>query len=798
MSSRSLYLGIFLLSCAIITFELSITRLLSVTLYYHLAFLVISIVMLGLSLGAMLIYCWKDKFPQEKVASLLSKYSLYFAVLAPLSTVVHVLMPLELSARVLYAACILVTCALLCASVICAGVCTCLVLTRFPEKTGRLYAADLAGAAFGCYVFVLTLGPLDGVSETFLVGALGCLAAFFFAAKGSAPDKWSAGGTAVFLTAAIVNSYCVGTLNSGLRINWMHGTYTGIPMLEKWSPIGRITVSKDSDQLMGYRTLGYSEIGPQAMVRGLNIDIDGSARTVMLQYNGKPADFRFLQHDLVYFAHHLRRNADVLIIGSGGGKDVVAALSFDQAKVKGVELNGNTLSVVNKKYADFTGHLNEIKNVSFVNDEGRHFVSTSPDKYDIIMMSLIDTWAATSSGAFILSENCLYTVEAWTDFLRHLKPHGIYTVSRWYRGEPPAEMLRTVSLAGAALKALNISNPEKHLILVKNGKGEVATGTLMVSPDEFSDDDVNRVKEVCRQMKFECILAPGMPHSQAFSDVINQTENLHDSTLNFAASTDDSPFFFNMVKLSGLSSIMNKDVIDANWQAVLILFGAVVLAVYGSFLLTVMPLRISKEKIDRRAVELGFYFFGIGLGFMFVEISQIQKLIVVLGHPTYGITCVLFTLLLMGGMGSLSTKYLLKTEASARALIFALIIALLLFGIFANQIFPLLHNASTFERIGLAALILAVPGFCMGFAFPLGMRFVNEDKESLAPWFWGLNGAGSVCGSVIALFISMNAGITSLFWTGFACYCISLVSYLLLSRKQVTVDNFAANDATSK
>ncbi|MCC6425165.1 MAG: hypothetical protein IT447_16950, partial [Phycisphaerales bacterium] len=501
MSSRSLYLGIFLLSAAIITFELSLTRLLSVTLYYHLAFLVISIVMLGLSLGAMLIYCRPGRFPQERIASILANYSLLFAVLAPLSTVVHVLMPLQMSERIVYALCILVTCILLCASVICAGICTCLVLTRFPERTGRLYAADLAGAALGCYIFVLTLGPLDGVSETVLVGAIGCLAAWFFAAKGSPPSKWGASGAVALSALAILNSYCVGSLNSGLRINYMHGAYAGIPMLERWSPIGRITVSKDSDQLLAYKTLGYSQVGPTALVRGLNIDIDGSARTVMLEYGGKPDDVRFLQYDLVYFAHHLRKNADVLVIGSGGGKDVVAALAFDQAKVKGVELNPNTLNIVNKTYADFTGHLNEIKNVSFVNDEGRHFVSTSNDKYDIILMSLIDTWAATSSGAFILSENCLYTVEAWTDFLKHLKPKGIYTVSRWYRGDPPAEMLRTVSLAGAALKALHVEKPERHIILVKNGHGPIATGTLLVSPDEFSDDDVKHVKELCEKMK---------------------------------------------------------------------------------------------------------------------------------------------------------------------------------------------------------------------------------------------------------------------------------------------------------
>ena len=253
------------------------------------------------------------------------------------------------------------------------------------------------------------------------------------------------------------------------------------------------------------------------------LDIDAAASTVLTDYRGDLKNVDYLRHDLVNFAHHLRPNADVLVVGAGGGRDILSALVFDQKSVTAVEINGNTIAAVNGPFGDFTGHLDRDPRVKFVNDEARSYVGRTESRFDIIQISMIDTWAATSAGAYVLAENSLYTVEAWTNFLSHLTPRGILAVSRWYFRDRPGEVYRMTSLAAAALKELGVPDPRGHILIVRNmgrnaegGSEPDGVGTMLVSREPLSNSDVPTAERVAGEMGFEVVLTPTASIDPAF------------------------------------------------------------------------------------------------------------------------------------------------------------------------------------------------------------------------------------------------------------------------------------------
>src|SRR5918997_5314823 len=203
-------------------------------------------------------------------------------------------------------------------------------------------------------------------------------------------------------------------------------------------------------------------------VNQLSMVIDSTAGTVLTRYTGDPDETDALRYDVTNLAHYARQDGDVLVVGVGGGRDVLSALEFDQRSVTGVEINGDILDITNGRYGDFTGHLDRHPKVDFVNDEARSYLARTDERFDIIQISLIDTWAATSAGAYALSENSLYTTEAWGEFFDSLDEGGILSVSRWFDfvgAERPLEMYRTASLASQALVEHGVENPRDHMLI---------------------------------------------------------------------------------------------------------------------------------------------------------------------------------------------------------------------------------------------------------------------------------------------------------------------------------------------
>ncbi len=427
--------------------------------------------------------------------------------------------------------------------------------------------------------------------------------------------------------------------------------------------------------------------------------------------------------------------------------------------------------------------------MKFVNDEARSYIARTKDKFDIIQVSLIDTWAATVAGAFTLSENSLYTVEAWKTFLRHLTPCGVLTFSRWYLRDCPGEIYRLTSLACASLSGLGIQDPRNHIFIARrmSEKGDDqpdGVGTILVSREPFSNSDLDTLEAVVRKMQFDIVLSPRFSIDKNFTMITsgkNRERFMREFPINISAPTDDSPFFFYMMKLKNMfyRNLERRGLMAFNMQAVRVLSTLFLIVSALTFFCILLPLVLrSGGALPIKHFPLLVFFASIGFGFMFIEISQMQRLIVFLGHPVYGLSVVLFALLLSSGLGSCVTHKMRASGKGPIACLLALLCMLVIFGVCTNKIRNIFEASPTFMRICVSAGMLSMLGFFMGMPFPLGIKLAARRLDLITPWLWGVNGAASVCASVAGSVIAMNFSISAAYWTGFFCYLVAFGAFI--------------------
>lgn len=798
--SRRLCAGVFFVSLATLMLELLLTRIWSVTMWYHFAFVSISIAMFGMTVGAIAVYLLPVFFSREKVLKHLFTAALAFSMSIVLSFLTQLSMPFFPDRSLVGIFSLGLLYIVVSTPFVLSGICITLALTKLPQFVERTYASDLCGAALGCLTLLWVLNFTDGPTAVFfsaLCAAVGSLCFLPFAGgvklrSGKAAICWCI----LLLLFCLGNSYLVGKQSSVLRLIWVKGRFEEKPLYEKWNTFSRVAVFGDPNALEEPFFWGGSPTFLKPPVKQLHMTVDAFYSTVMPHFVGDLSEVEYLKYDVTNIAHYLRNNAYVLIVGSGGGRDVLSSLAFGQRKVKAVEINGNALEAVNGRFGDFTGHLDRNPKVEIVNDEARSYISRQNDHFDIIQLSVIDTGAATGSGAYALTENSLYTREAWSTFLDKLTPDGIITCSRWYYPEMPGEIYRLCALARSALKQVGVADPGKCIVIVKSkldtsGPKSAYIATVLVSRSPFSSKDLIRIEEISKKLDFEIVYSPEKRDNTVIADIVDgeNLERLAQSLpVRIDAPSDDSPFFFYMLKRAwpGQKRLFTAgtDALYTNAETMLSQLSLVVAILTASCIL--LPLKLSREKIDlRKEGSLLLFFSLIGFGFMFVEISQLQRLIIFLGHPSLGLSVVLFTLLFSGGIGCLCTQ-LFAIAASQKRSAYAMAslpTVLMVFGVGSAAIFQQFSQAQDMERILVAASMLFPVGFFMGMAMPCGLRLASSYRPALMPWLWGANGATSVMASVLAVFVAVSFGIAASFWLGVACYVLAVLCYFVTIRQ---------------
>jgi SAM-dependent methyltransferase len=792
MRFRPFCLGVGLASAATIGLELTLTRIFSVTMYYHFAFMVISVAMLGLSVAGVSIYLFPKLFERREPLAA-AVFMLAFAVLVPWTLKTTLANPLSLDhwrqnlgrLGLLYAAAGL--------SMLSSGFAISLAIASARERIGTVYACDLVGAALGCVLVIPTLGGLGGPGAVIVCGALGALAAVSFALSAEGPRvprRVLAGLGAVGALALFALGAGEGSAHRfGAARNPEKFLGNRKVELERWNSFSQITVTP----------------APPRDHKWIFIDADAATRiwSGNIKQAGWQAPRRFGEVRVAALAYAIRHDGTALIIGPGGGTDVISALAHGAPRVVGVEVNPIIVNDVMKgRYRDYAGDLYHDPRVQVVVDEGRSYIRRSGELYRTIQATLVDTWAASSSGAFTLSENNIYTVEALEEFLGHLGPGGIVVITRWYDPSRPKEFLRLLALGRAALERRGVPPSEvyRHFVVATDRERRA---TMLLGRDPLAPADLTALAEQATRDNLDFLFYPAAPSGPvvredhllaSFLRAPSADRFLAGLSYDSSATTDDRPFFFYTLRHTDLFSLLRKlGSIEVGDLGVAILLVLLVFAAALTLLLVVLPLAVLERRAlreERRAkVKVLGYFLCLGLGFILVEIGFMQNFVLFLGHPIYALAVVLASLLLSSGVGSaLSDRGTARwgTAGYVRRTVGVLAGVLALYGLGLTPLFHLILGIPLGARIAIATVLVAVPGLLMGMLLPSGVRVANGLGTGVVPWGWGLNGSASVVGSILAIMLSMNFGFRAALFVGIAVYLLGAALLTATARPRAT------------
>jgi len=766
----ALLAGVAISSLAALLLELALTRLFSVVLFYHFAFLAISIALLGLGSGGVFAYMGRNWLPRFHTRSLLGFLCAANAVIVPIT--LEIVLHTPVSRGLSWGNFLRLTAIYLASAVpfFLTGLEFSVLFARESRHISWLYGADLTGGALACLGIVPLLNWLGGPNTVLIAGVMAAVAGVAWAAC-----AWSrralAGLGGLLLLLVILNHsgrlfdvvYAKGVLRDK---SWVE--------FSRWNAISRVEVDLQGG---GSKT----------------IVIDADASTYIMNADPRQgAGTRWEKHLMSAppaLVNVLRPRGEYAIIGPGGGVDVLRALANGSPSVIGIEINpiiANT--IMRQRYADYAYHLYQRPEVHIVVTDGRSFVRNAGQNFDVVQMTLVDTWASTAAGVFALSENSLYTVEAMREYFEHLKPDGIVAITRWEFREP-REALRVVSVAMQALHELGIRDTARNFIVVSEGdlNADGIPVAVLAKKSAFTSEEEAAVRNHFRTYsKLTALYLPSSPNANPFSALIASNDPYAFAeryAYNVAPVTDDSPFFFFTVKMPLMlrhSSLLHR---AEDWKinlGVAVLFMLLAISILSVLAFLVVPLAIGKRP-QVRPVRL-FYFVAVGLGYILVEISFIQRFVLFLGHPTYALTVVVFLLLLASGMGSLASRGWLTQTQQVRLPLIAIVCALVLYVFVLPGLLNALVGMPFAAKLLVSAALLVPLGFAMGMPFPIGLRALaslpgvpnGEKQQNGVEWAWAMNAGASVLGSVLAIVIAIQWGLNVTLACGAMAYLLAI------------------------
>ncbi|HEY1940154.1 MAG TPA: hypothetical protein VGJ33_19665 [Candidatus Angelobacter sp.] len=769
--SRTIVLAVALVSFSSLLLELALTRLFSVVLFYHFAFFAISVALLGLGSGGVFAHIrreWLERFDMRALGARLCLLN-SICILASVEVVLHTPVSLEVTGRNFGKLTIIYLAAAV--PFFLTGLLFSVLFARSSSYISQLYGADLAGGATACLAVVPLLNFIGAPNALLLASACMAIAAALWAEQ----IKFR---RVAFVLAGIF--VLLGAANYSGRIMdviYAKGVYRDPKWVEyaRWNAISRIEVNT---QLGGK----YVVIDADATTAIMNADPahwdqDGAPTPT---HTGLPAQPGFnwkrsLMAAAPSVANVLRPHGDFAIIGPGGGVDVMRAVANGSPSVTGIEINPTIAnSVMRGYYADYSYHLYDLPQVHIHVQDGRSYIRSSHEKYDVVQMTLVDTWASTAAGAFALSENNLYTVEAFREYFDHLKPDGMIAITRW-EFKQPREALRVVSQAIESLHQEGIADPRGHFILIADGglNEDGRPVLVLAKKTPFTPAEYAAVAAHVRENPNLFWLNPttayaGLqtlpPAAAAFHDLIQSNDPVRfaqNYAYNVSPVSDSAPFFFFTLKTRHvLENIMAGTGKGMDWRinlGVVVLGMLLIISILAVLAFLVLPLALHRHaKNDSHTGIIALlYFIAVGFGFILVEISLIQRFVLFLGHPTYALTVVVFLLLLSSGVGSVAARRRI-TRGNMILPLLGLISALIVINV---VLLPWLLSAAIglpfAIKLAISALVLAPLGFLMGMPFPTGLRLVKTVE-----WAWALNAAASVLGSVMAMIIAIHYGLT--------------------------------------
>ncbi|MEK7816286.1 MAG: SAM-dependent methyltransferase [Pseudomonadota bacterium] len=780
-------LSVALLSAAALAYEILLMRLFSIIQWHHFAYMIISLALLGYGAsGAFLALTrrWlQGRFAAAYLANLilfsLSAIACFFAAqqvpFHPEMLLWDPRQPLRL----------LLVYLLLAFPFFFAANGVALALMHFRGQITRLYAANLLGSGLGSLGIVGILFLLFPHRALAVIGGLGALAAAAAAATGELRRQaraWVIAGLAAgfiplawfaVTTPPVLSPYK--ELSQTLRIPGAR------VIAERSSPLGLITVVESPLIPLRYAP-GLSLNAGREPPAQLGVFTDGDAMTVINRNTGAREALAYLDQLTSALPYHLSRPQRVLILGAGGGSDVLQARYHGVPHIEAVELNPQIVALVRDEFSEFAGGLYRAPGVGLHIAEARGFVRGRDAHYDLIQIALLDSFSAAGAGLHALSESYLYTVEAFDAYLRRLAPGGYLAFTRWVR-LPPRDTLKLFATAVEALRRAGVPDPELRLVLIRGWQ----TSTLLVKNGPVSPREIAALRRFCATRAFDVAYYPGIAETEvnrynvltepyfylgAKALLGEERESfLARYKFNLAPATDDRPYFFHFFKWQALPEILalrgQGGLALLEW-GYMVLVATLVQALLASLLLILLPLWVHRRGHLKTPASMSSprvlgYFFAIGLAFFFLEIAFIQKLILFLHHPLYAVGVALTAFLLFAAPGSLwSQRYVQagRPRDGVRHAVLGLMALGLGYAFTLGPLFDLLMAWPVPVKVCVALALIAPLAFCMGMPFPLALATTSAHARALVPWAWGVNGCASVLGAMLAMLCAIHFGFT--------------------------------------
>ena len=794
LSFRRTALSVALLSAAALSLEGAMLRLLAVAQFYHFAFLVVSLALLGFGASGSLL-SFRAEMKDVDLRQFIQRVSLGFVFSVGLGYAIVNWVPFDsysiawerrqIGFFILYYLALTLPFLL-------AGLGIGAALANSGERSHKIYAANLAGSGLGALLTPLTLW-IGGVPSAFLVSGLIGLSA---ALPGSKRNMRSV--SIVFLLIGLLITGFLGIKNMqgkailGMSISPYKGLsdakrYPGSTiLLSKWNAISRLDVVADAGirQLPG---LSYAYTG--SIPEQMGLATDGGppqAVTVRISEGLIPADF---MPEAIAFT--LRENSRVLVLESGGGLGILQALAGGATAITVVESNSLVSDVVNRVALDNSPFIDP--RVRTVKMPVRPFLRQEQEIYDVIFFPLRDRFRPVTSGAFSLSETYDLTTESFEAALERLSPSGVLISTRWLQ-IPPSESLRLVATFTEALESKGYS-PSEALVVFRG----IQTVTVLVQPSGWKPRELEKIREFLTTRKFDLVWAADIQPEEvnrfnrlptpeyheevrALLGASDRNAYYADQPFDIRAPTDDHPFFFHYFRWEQTPEIIAS--LGVTWQpfggsGYFVLLALLALVVILSLMLIILPMLFAPRQRrpettgspqkDRGRVLL--YFSALGIAFLFVEIPLIQRWILYLGHATYAFMTVVVIMLVFSSLGSLASR---SERLPRRAVIFGLVTLVLLAAFVLPTVMEVALGWPVLARVLLTILVLAPLGFLMGLPFPWGLAWLQVRAPELIPWAWAVNGCASVIAAVVAAIISLGSGFTLVIALGGLAYAVAL------------------------
>jgi hypothetical protein len=786
---KSYFAGIFFVSLSALFLEFTMIRILSVSLWYHFAFMIISIALLGFGISGVYLFLNKtlQKYSSDKLLSVLS---IFYALSITLSFILINKIPFDpfsLFSQPVQFVYLPLYYILIMIPFFFAGLIISVLLTRFKAEFAKLYFFDLVGAGIACFAFVIFIPMLGGNGTIIIISIFAFIAAVIFSYGSHNYIALIAFILAGFTGGLLIDKDGIVPINvSPNKSYFLDSVILSSSNREEalvwsqWNIISKIDVYKDVDESPD----GYN-------VFNAIID-EGNATTNIPNLKNLPPPTK--PADASNLAFVLKDSADkVFIIGSAGGGEILTGLYHSARNITGVEINGILNDLIKNKLSYWTGPLVRNKNVNIITDDARSVIRSSDTEYDVIISAHTISSSAMSSGAMSMVENYILTKDAIKEYLNHLNPDGILYISR-----PETQIPKLIATIKKAREETSggFERSKNNFFIFRRTPNAIERGKsfltgVVYKKDGLKDDDIVNLRNETISLGMEVIYDPLYAQDEDLkllaetSDIAGEIKK---STIDINPATDDKPFFDNNIGFAnltwrgfmetfsqderGIFALKDKPVAESTLLALLI--QTLIIA----FAFLILPLIFAKKKLESKTQKKTFliYFACLGLAYIMMQISLIQKFTLFLGQPVYTLLTVVSTMLIFSGIGSRFSQSFVKNSRLRLHLIFILIALFSsLIGILNPIIFSGFMSSGLIYRIVISVLIIAPLGFLMGMPFPVGMSFIDDSEKHYTAFAWAVNGFFSVIGSVLAMIFAMTLGFRFVFLLGAVIYLIAMI-----------------------